>query len=735
MANILNLITIGEKTYRVVDADPSSAGGTAAEIGSLAIWDNGTVGRAYLKTGSADTAWDQVSTSGANGTVNSGTAGRVGVYAASSNAISDTYTQNSQGMTVSHVSQPSRSAAIVYQIPNPGNAVTSADFVLTEGAQTINGAKTLTSPLNMGGNAINAVADPSSAQDAATKAYVDAVAQGLSWKQEARAATTANITLSGAQTIDGVSVIAGDRVLVKNQSTQSQNGIYVAAAGAWSRALDMDTAVEFLGAAVFVGEGTINGDTAWTQITDAPITVGTTAIVWTQFAGAGTYTAGNGLSLTGTQFSINLATASGLQFTSGALDHLLDSTPYATLSKSASGLRVAAGGIRDNEIAAAGTANIARNKLASGTANHVIINDASGVLSSEAQLALSRGGTNANLTAVAGGIVYSGASALAISAAGTTGQALLSGGTGAPSWFTATGVVKATAGVLSTSNVSLTSEVSGVLPIANGGTNSSTALNNNRIMVSSGGAIVEAAALTNGQLLIGSTGAAPVAAAISGTANQVIVTNGAGSITLSLPQNINTGASPTFVGLTLSGLTAGSVTFAGVGGLISQNNTNFFWDNTNTRLGLGTNTPGRLLDVNGSSIFRASWRLASAAATKANYEMFQAQVSTTDATVTTLDSVTIATDSAALIEAKIVGRRTGGTSGTAQDAAVYVRSARFRNQAGTLTIQNLQSDYTSEDQNPWNATLDVNGTSARIRVTGAANNNIDWTVTYSVITL
>ena len=108
-------------------------------------------------------------------------------------------------------------------------------------------------------------------------------------------------------------------------------------------------------------------------------------------------------------------------------------------------------------------------------------------------------------------------------------------------------------GVLSTSAVSLTTDVSGVLPIANGGTNSSNTLNNNRIMVSSGGKIVESDALSNGQLLIGSTGAAPVVANITqASANQVIVTNGAGSITLSLPQDIATTSSPTFASQTLS---------------------------------------------------------------------------------------------------------------------------------------------------------------------------------------
>jgi hypothetical protein len=96
---------------------------------------------------------------------------------------------------------------------------------------------------------------------------------------------------------------------------------------------------------------------------------------------------------------------------------------------------------------------------------------------------------------------------------------------------------------------------SGTLPIARGGTNSASALSNNRIMVSSGGAIVEATALTNGQLLIGSTGAAPVGAALLGTTNQVTVTNGAGSITLATPQNIHTAATPTFASEFLTAVT------------------------------------------------------------------------------------------------------------------------------------------------------------------------------------
>lgn len=104
--------------------------------------------------------------------------------------------------------------------------------------------------------------------------------------------------------------------------------------------------------------------------------------------------------------------------------------------------------------------------------------------------------------------------------------------------------------------VDLTNGVSGTLPVANGGTGSGTAFNNNRILVSAAGAVAEAAALTNGQLLIGSTGAAPVAAGLTGTSNQITVTTGAGSITLSLPQNIHTAATPQFAGMTLQAAAA-----------------------------------------------------------------------------------------------------------------------------------------------------------------------------------
>jgi hypothetical protein len=128
---------------------------------------------------------------------------------------------------------------------------------------------------------------PSNSTDIANKAYVDTVAQGLDTKASVIAGTTANITLSGAQTIDGIAVVATDRVLVKNQTAPADNGIYIASATAWSRALDMDTWAEVPGAYVFVETGSTLADTGWVCTSNAGGTIGVTAITWAQFSGAG----------------------------------------------------------------------------------------------------------------------------------------------------------------------------------------------------------------------------------------------------------------------------------------------------------------------------------------------------------------------------------------------------------------------------------------------------------------
>lgn len=162
---------------------------------------------------------------------------------------------------------------------------------------------------------IIAVADGTAATDAVTLQQLQAAIRGLSWKDEVRAASTANGTLASAfangQTLDGVTLATGDRILLKDQTTGQDNGIYtVNASGAPTRAVDADSTAELENASVFVSGGTVNGDKAFTQ-TATITTVGTTVQTWVQFGGGTSITAGNGLTGT-TTISVLLDTASGL---------------------------------------------------------------------------------------------------------------------------------------------------------------------------------------------------------------------------------------------------------------------------------------------------------------------------------------------------------------------------------------------------------------------------------------
>ena len=185
-----------------------------------------------------------------------------------------------------------------------GNEITSTD---TNGDISLNpnGAGTV----DVNSSRIVNVTDPTQAQDAATKAYVDAVKQALDIKDSVRVATTANITISTAlnvgDTIDGITLADGDRVLVKDQSTGSENGIYVAGATP-VRSGDANTSAEVTpGMFVFVEEGTVNGDNGFVLTTDAPITLDTTSLTFTQFSGAGQIVAGDALSKSGNTLNVN----------------------------------------------------------------------------------------------------------------------------------------------------------------------------------------------------------------------------------------------------------------------------------------------------------------------------------------------------------------------------------------------------------------------------------------------
>jgi hypothetical protein len=202
-----------------------------------------------------------------------------------------------------------------------GSAATVAHSDHTHGAPAMPSANQLAAPTASWSNAsfnITNLADPVNPQDASTKNYVDNAIAGLSWKAPCRAATTANITLSGTQTVDGIALVAGDRCLVKNQTTASGNGIYVVAAGAWARATDSSTGAQVLNESTYVESGTTQSDTAWVCTTDPPITIGSTSLTYVQFAGGGTYTAGNGLTLTGNVFAVGAG--NGIQSVAGSIN-------------------------------------------------------------------------------------------------------------------------------------------------------------------------------------------------------------------------------------------------------------------------------------------------------------------------------------------------------------------------------------------------------------------------------
>jgi len=178
------------------------------------------------------------------------------------------------------------------------------------GNRTLDAITIPAADVNLNGKKITSLADPISATDGANKQYVDATTQGLDAKASVKAASTANLTLSGTQTVDGIALVATDRVLVKDQSTPATNGIYVVAAGAWTRATDMDAWGEVPAAYVWVEQGTAQADTGWICTSDQGGTLNTTAITWTQFSGAGQITAGAGLTKTGN--SLDVGAGSGI---------------------------------------------------------------------------------------------------------------------------------------------------------------------------------------------------------------------------------------------------------------------------------------------------------------------------------------------------------------------------------------------------------------------------------------
>ena len=318
-----------------------------------------------------------------------------------------------------------------------------------------------TAAVSMATYKITNLGSPEADTDAATKAYVDSATAGLNVHESVQAATTTNINLSTAlengDLLDGVTLATGNRVLVKNQTTKSQNGIYVVkVSGAPDRAPDYNSVPEVdAGDFVFVEAGTANGKTGWVQ-TNTIATLGSDAIEFTQFSGAGTYLAGNGLTLTGNSFSIDTAITADLSSTQTLTNKTINGSSNTISNIANSSLSNSAITINGTSVSLGGSRTLGSDDISEGSSNKYFTDE-------RAQDAVGN--------ALGTGLGYDDNTG-AISNTGVTG--------------------------------------------------------------------------------------------LTGTTNQISVSASTGSVTLSLPQSINTTSSPTFAALSVGSgsVTAGSVTFA-----------------------------------------------------------------------------------------------------------------------------------------------------------------------------
>jgi hypothetical protein len=376
---------------------PRSQGGTGQNITTLnsgALWFTdgihtllqspvGTLGQVLKSSGSGAPFWDTVP---GTGTVTSVGLAMPSIFNVSGSpiTISGTLTADLANQTANTVfAGPSAGSAS----PPIFRALVNDDVPTTLTGKTINAslntlsnianASLTNSSLTIGSTAISLgstsaslsgvssitlTGDPSTALQVATKQYVDNVAEGLDVKASCIAATTANITLSGPQTIDGVSIVAGNRVLVKDQTNTAENGIYVAAGSTWSRSSDTDTWDSLRGAFTFVEQGSLYADTGWVCTVDAGGTLGTSPVTWSQFAGLGAYVAGTGLTLTGTTFSITNTAVTPASY--GAADKTLTATVNAQGQLTA---------LADTPIAIANTQVSGLGTMSTQAANNVAI--------------------------------------------------------------------------------------------------------------------------------------------------------------------------------------------------------------------------------------------------------------------------------------------------------------------------------------------------------------------------
>jgi len=489
---------------------------------------------------------------------------------------------------------------------------TGVTITATGTNQNVNLVPTGTGTVNVGNFIISNLATPNASSDAATKQYVDEIAQGLSPKGSVVLGSTvalpaytynngtlgvgATITATavGALSLDGTQPVPGQRVLIKNETAgyAPVNGIYVVtvntvgSAFILTRASDMNTGPEFPGSFIFIESGSTLADTGWVCTTDSPVTVGTTAIVFTQFSGAGQYAAGTGLTLTGTTFSITNTTVSAGSYGNGDYNATftvngqgqLTAAANVALTPNAANLSGTTlnSAVVTSSLTSVGTltslavtgnttsGNVYANAGTIGAAN------LTGTLTTAAQPNITSVGSLSSLTVT--GTTNLGAVGNVTITGGTSGYVLQTNGSGGLSWVG-----------ISTSSISNgTSNIA--IPSVNGNVNLTSA-GNTTLVVTGTGANIAGSLNVTGNLVAGNLTTGGAGGNISG-ANNVSANTLTGNLTTNAQPNITSIGSLT--GLTVSNAagvvdftTTANVTLGAVANLHISGGTNGYYLQTN----------------------------------------------------------------------------------------------------------------------------------------------------------
>ena len=497
-------------------------------------------------------------------------------------------------------SAPTISGANFTATTIPNSALVNSSITIGTTSISLGGTSTtlagVTSLSLTGANSnVTGVGTPVNASDAVPLSYLQSVVAGLEWKQEAVAATTADLgtvtysngssgvgatlTNAGTQaafTIDGVTPAVGQRVLIKNETNQTYNGIYtVTTVGSSSvnwvltRTTDANgsgTPNNLDNATLLITQGTTNANTGWTQTTANP-TVGTSNIVFAQFSGSGTYAAGTGLTLTGNIFSltspvsttlggtgtttaptsgqllVGTSTGTYTPFTVTSGTGISTTTGSGTFQINNTGVTSAVAGTGITVSSATGAVTITNagvTSFSAGTTGFTPTTATTGAVTLAGVLNPANGGTgvaNANTSTITlgGSFTTTPANNVTLTTTRATNVTLPTSGTLATTGNTVASFQTSLTGLTPTTATTGAVTLAGTLGVASGGTGATTFTLDGILYGNGTGAVQATSALTNGQLLIGSTGSAPVAASLTAGTN-IYLTTGAGSLTVAGPK-------------------------------------------------------------------------------------------------------------------------------------------------------------------------------------------------------